>query len=1088
MANTVMNVALSDTYKANLTAGGSGNGVYAWAFAFDNAPGASSATKMGQIELITNGVATVNPSIDLTAVDGQFNSGTVYFVVQQTAGTGIAPLDPTTIVQPGSLYFSDAITRNYRYDVIEATISNSSADVADITSIVQFGSTLELSAGGVTRGYNTSAANIYAALQANLPAGTEHYTFAPSAGAGSGGAPLNQLREALLAGSNLVGNPANVPADWAAYVTKFQGIADQVYLASYFNGVAAKDGNPAVPPSLSYYGVSYDQPRDMFWLTPVTMTGVTTTTGVIGITSTELQQNIYFQGGPLNIYAHKGDTTPSQTFNTFTPNNAWGDIVKYFVAGFDAGYWGGKANSPNIAVNETVGFNQTWNWDAPYAYAAINTPGHYGYTNTLGTGTGTPGPGRQMFYDPLAATFVQSGNAYGYSYSDLLSFGGTNPQVSLWSGSPSTGANVSTIDVTLFDFNETPTGYAPQSGVPYIAPPGGGYLPISTATHSTNTFVFDLSVAGLFSAKPGTPISFGMYLPGSVGADSKGFVRLAISSSGTTDYGHYYQIVPDATLGWKLDATNPYTQPGGGGFAISNVFMPAAGATGWYQLTVGSGTLGKTYNMYVQGTDSTVSTAVIDGGAAALITDYPAGDSVKFSSNGGGTAITYDPIYFSTATPTPPAPPKNLDAPRVGTDQGSTFTPSADPANLLHGSLAFASALGSQNNLPPGNVAELTLSDLGNTGWIMTPVVTQATTAGDWQTAMSTQFGNGNYSAFMQQYLPNDWGLTNPVGEATKLLDFTVNLATLPLTASGGGTAISLTPGAPGTTAGNWIDLAVSSSTLKNGTLIAYATDSSGAMLNRDGSGTTTSLAEATLAKIGAVAADNGQMFYSGQQSVYLPAGDNLKFAIVTGDDAVNLSPTTSVTGSGTLAVSVAGSGGQINFTATVDNTLSEAAVLAASQRTTDHAWVYLTQGSQVQVDMWWSGYYTNAVHFVRMDQNPANAEQLQVGGVAYGNTDAFRTAMAQHWEFSSTQGNSTGMSSATWTVGGGDGYYAPVLVNQLGNVFTINATPTLTANPDGAAHVRTFGANTFGIEDMNAATPGVDFDYNDMIVKLTVL
>ena len=1073
MASTVMNVALSDAYKATLTQGGSGNGIYAWAFAFDGTP----ATKLTQVELVTNGVAAVNPQLNLTQGDGTFLSGTVYFVVQQTHGAGpgganLTPLDPSTIVQPGSLYFEDAIARNYRYDVVEATISNAPADVADITSIVQFGSTLSISANGVTRGYNTSAADIYAALQANLPPGTENYTFA--------GTPLNQLREALLAGSNLPNNPANVSADWAAYVTKFQGIADQVYLASYFNGVAAQNGNPAVPPSLSYYGVSYDSTRDMFWLTPETMTGVTTTQGVIGITSTELQQNIYAQTGTLNIYANKGDANPTQTFNTFTPNNAWGDITKYFVAGFDAGYWGGKANSPNPTIKETISFNQTWNWDAPYSYAAINAPAgtnNYGYTNTLGTGTGTPGPGRQMFYDPLAATFVKAGNAYGYSYSDLLSTGGTNPQLSLWSGN----ANVSSINVTLFDFNETPTGYAPQAGVPYIS----GALPIPTTTHSTNTFIFDMSVAGTFAPKAGTPITFGMYAPGDAHADSKGFIRMDVSSSSSPNYGNYYQIVSDATLGWKLDATNPYTATGG--FAISNVFMPSAAATGWYQLTIGSGTLGKTYNMYVQGTESTITTAQIDGGAAALISPN---NTAKFSTNGGGTAITYNPIYFSNANPTPPAPPKNLDAPQVGFDQGGTFTPIADPTNMLLGSLAFSSAPGSSNILPPNNVAELTIANLANPNWVMTPIVTQATSNGDWHTAMSTQFGNGNYTAFMQQYLPQDWGLTNPVGEATKLVDFSVNLATLPLVAASGGTAVSLTPGAPGTTAGNWIDLVVSSSTLQNGTLIAYATDAAGNMLNRDGSGTTTSLVDATLAKIGAVAADNGQTFYSGLQSIYLPAGDNLKFAIVTGDDVVNVNPTTTVTdsGGGTLAVTVAGSGGQINFSAMVDNTLSASAVLAASQRTTDHAWVYLSQGSQVQVDLAWSGYYTNTVHFVRMDQNPANTEQLQVGGVAYGNTDAFRAAMAQHWEFSSTQGNSTGTSSALWTVTGGDGYYAPVLVNQLGNVFTIDATTTLTANPDGATHVRVFGQNTFGFEDMNAATPGVDFDYNDMIVSLSLL
>ena len=70
MANTVMNVALSDTYKTNLTAGGSGNGVYAWAFAFDGTP----ATKLAQVALVTDGVAAVNPQLNLTQGDGTFLS------------------------------------------------------------------------------------------------------------------------------------------------------------------------------------------------------------------------------------------------------------------------------------------------------------------------------------------------------------------------------------------------------------------------------------------------------------------------------------------------------------------------------------------------------------------------------------------------------------------------------------------------------------------------------------------------------------------------------------------------------------------------------------------------------------------------------------------------------------------------------------------------------------------------------------------------------------------------------------------------------------------------------------------------------
>ncbi len=46
---------------------------------------------------------------------------------------------------------------------------------------------------------------------------------------------------------------------------------------------------------------------------------------------------------------------------------------------------------------------------------------------------------------------------------------------------------------------------------------------------------------------------------------------------------------------------------------------------------------------------------------------------------------------------------------------------------------------------------------------------------------------------------------------------------------------------------------------------------------------------------------------------------------------------------------------------------------------------------------------------------------------------------------------------------------------------------PTSTANSDGRQHVRTFGENVFGFED-TIASKGADFDYNDMIVKLTML
>jgi hypothetical protein len=169
---------------------------------------------------------------------------------------------------------------------------------------------------------------------------------------------------------------------------------------------------------------------------------------------------------------------------------------------------------------------------------------------------------------------------------------------------------------------------------------------------------------------------------------------------------------------------------------------------------------------------------------------------------------------------------------------------------------------------------------------------------------------------------------------------------------------------------------------------------------------------------------------------------------------------------------------------ARVDNALDQSAVLAASQRGTDHPWVYLNQGSQVGVDLAWSADNTNTLHFVRLDVNPVDPTQWRVAGVDYGNTDAFRTAVQNNWEFSSTQGHSTGSSAASWTVRGADGYYAPVLVNQQGEIFIVDQSSSNTANADGRQHIRNFGQNTFGFEDLSAGA-GSDFDYNDMVMQL---
>jgi hypothetical protein len=252
-------------------------------------------------------------------------------------------------------------------------------------------------------------------------------------------------------------------------------------------------------------------------------------------------------------------------------------------------------------------------------------------------------------------------------------------------------------------------------------------------------------------------------------------------------------------------------------------------------------------------------------------------------------------------------------------------------------------------------------------------------------------------------------------------------------------------------------------------------------MIGRDGN-ITTDLNAAVLAQIGAVAFDNGTMMAAGIQSVYLPLGQQLHFAVQTGNNAVEQLPGVQVSGGGALSISVNGSYGTLNLHATVDNNLSASASLAGSQRDYNQPWAYLTQGQGVSVEVAGSAWNMNTIHFVQIDVDPAT-NAWSVGGVAYGNTDAFRSAVASNWDpgFAATGGRGNFGGTTGWTASSGTGFYAPVLATEGGDIFVIG-----NANVDGQNHIRMFGQNVFGFEDLRADQRS-DFDYNDVVVKLTL-
>ena len=220
---------------------------------------------------------------------------------------------------------------------------------------------------------------------------------------------------------------------------------------------------------------------------------------------------------------------------------------------------------------------------------------------------------------------------------------------------------------------------------------------------------------------------------------------------------------------------------------------------------------------------------------------------------------------------------------------------------------------------------------------------------GQWTTAASALPGNGTYTVTMTEGTSSGAALAGAPTSAP--LSVTVNLGDMSF-ASTSGNNLQLDPGSTGA-AGNWLALHVLSSNLPNGTLLAYTTDTSGHLIGRDGhTGSGVTLQDAVVASVGLVKTDGGATMFSGDQAAYLPADQQLHFAIQTGNGAVQELPNAVVSGSGTLGVQVTGNNGTLALTATVDNTLSANAALASTQRQVNDALTYLTQGSTVDVSV----------------------------------------------------------------------------------------------------------------------------------------
>jgi hypothetical protein len=628
------------------------------------------------------------------SLPSSFASGQVFVVVAPNGNASLGTtISTTNNGNVNAITPANALANGYQYQLLEATLTPSPGDLGDVSSVNTFAFPATMSDANGTRGFASGVVGTQ--IQSALN------TIAP------GSLMSNGLAIGPAQSSSLAANPWP-SSDWTAYVTALTN-GSATALAALSDMQIVTYYGPG--PTLSQYSVSFS--NGYFIFTPNTMTGGANNTDFIRISTANLQSSIYAQTGVIEISTDGGNTYTPTT--TFTPNTADGTIAQHFVAGFDANYWGGSGTSPNPADPSVIDLNKTWNWNYNYAYdATLNAPGSLiKYTNTLGSGIGTAGGGNR-FYDPWAQIIQGISNTYGWSYGDLISAGGTNPQISLWAN----GAQVPTIDVTLYSPGETIPSTSGYIGPPpaYVAPPPAGtgntysgglpsYFQVNKATLGQNVLSFATSFGpnNMFSPNSATPTTLKFYAPNDAMADkTTGFVSLSVTDVSGSSWNVVGVRQDPTTLKWSL--VNVGAAPPNGDFTIYDLPVTSNGSTGWYQIVFGASGHQTTYNIYATSSSSGAFLPILGTGANPnnFVVDhglgYGPGAGVSQNATGlFGYALNFAPsgsITYDIATFSAPSTMFGTRGPDVLNGTGSNDIFNAANANdIINGAAGIDTAV-----------------------------------------------------------------------------------------------------------------------------------------------------------------------------------------------------------------------------------------------------------------------------------------------------------------------------------------------------------------------------------------------------------
>jgi hypothetical protein len=1079
-----------------------------------------------------------NVTISLTdAATPKVTSGAIYLLLQsenpQTHNNLVTLIGSTEgNIQP------NVQTWNYGYSQFEFTLQNLAADQGDLTAIPGFGQHLAVnisSLSGASRGYAITGSAMTTALTNAEPAAALKY---PTSTTGTPYSPLDGTTSMVISPSNGNFGPQFYPStNWSDYLDAFVTLtatAGQVNISGMTNGEPDAAGIWHNSQYYSYNVQSVNFTTTGGWGDAGTYfvfspNAGSQTQGYFAISQATLQENLYAAGqGYATLWQSFENGVLSQPYtipgsgpnNQFNPsaNNEWGNIFTPFFTGFTAGYWDSQAQSSNPMDRGAAGPTNLGGGPVDLNNTIYQSSSYAFDHNRIGT------PPTYQHNDPYSQEFFDQSNVYGSAFSDNLSNGLTpGPLVPL---STSSGPNVANIDLYVYGPDEIDPYFIEPVGANYIALPTGqnDYL-VPTQTSSLQLVVNGIAAGTVI--RPDATLQLGVY----TGQGTFTYVPLTYGAG--SNVWQNYNIAGSSASGWT-GASGGSNQTGT--LIINNLPTPATAPNGsvyWYQLVV-SDTSGdqKVIDFYAT---SNGTAGQIQGALTSMAADGQA--SVQYNNNASQLQLNLNPQlslpagllafqYNSQFAPMPAAPVagqivsgvfqangafagQNGDGlPTIGSVPGTgnptlNLTQAFDLqfgwTGLNNGNTNTGTQSGGDglpttaqwisqytNKINAGNTALIQFTNTATSQLLPIHVSAVADLDGQWQTTTGVQIGsggaqlgNGTYNVTMTEQLPDGADF----GPPSAPLVLTVNVATLALGATIGGNGAQFATVGAGAPSGNFLHidpLQVDQALLAQGAaVLLYATTTTGALIDRDGNtGSAVTIADATLASIGLMNSDSGQVLLAFGNSVFLETDEQLHFAILNRDGSIDSNPSVSISpqSDGSLLLNVGG----LSLSARSDNTLSSTDYLADLQHDTDLPLFYLDQGATMLVDVAGSAANVNALGFVRIDLDASGA--MSVAGVQYGNTAAFAEAVRNNLDsgFSVLDGARTFSTDRVWTVAGDSGYYAPVLITQYDEVLVIGD-----ANVDGKEHIRLLGENAFGVEDL-LASRNSDFDYNDMLIGIS--